>query len=366
MIVLIGFMGAGKSTVGARLAARLDLDFVDSDIVLARRLGCTIAEYFAAQGEAAFRAVEQETITGLLRGPDVVLALGGGALGSAAVRAGIAGHDVVYLDASLPQILARVGADPARPLLATGDVGELYAGRLPTYAQAATVRVDADGDLDAVTQAILDALTVRGATSRAAQDTAAATAPPAPDTPDQEAASPEPERAPDTSPRAVFVGPPGAGTSTVGRLVAQRLGLPWCDVDDLLAAQAGKSPGEVLVDDGEQEYRRAERAAARRALVRPGIVVLGGGAVMNDEIAQALGDLAVVFLDVTIAHAAPRVGFDGNPGLVVLHPRRVWTMQMARRRPRYLQVATWTVDTGGRDADDVATHVAQLLQAGRA
>ena len=145
MIVLVGFMGAGKTTVGRLLATHLGLRFVDSDKVIEETEGLAVREIFETQGEAAFRQIETETITGLLDGPDAVLAVGGGALTSAGVRTALAGHRVVLLDVALDEALERVASDPGRPMLHTPDLSGLYTRRQDAYRDAADVAVQVSG-----------------------------------------------------------------------------------------------------------------------------------------------------------------------------------------------------------------------------
>jgi shikimate kinase len=186
VIVLVGFMGAGKTTVGHLLSARLGVPFVDSDLVIEQRSGRPVRQIFAEDGEPAFRALEHDVIAGLLDGPDLVLAVGGGAAEHPGTRAllargddppsppregiargddppsppreGIARGDdppkpprrlvttqVVYLEVGYDQAMARVGGDPGRPLLARPDLAATYRRRLPIYAGIATLTVATDG-----------------------------------------------------------------------------------------------------------------------------------------------------------------------------------------------------------------------------
>jgi shikimate kinase len=163
MIVLVGFMGAGKTTVGHLLAERLGLPFADSDLIIEQRAGRPVRQIFAEDGEPAFRALEQQVIADLLDGPDLVLAVGGGAAEHPRTRAllarggdpprppreGIAAAQVVYLEVGYDQAMARVGggdADPqTRPLLARPDLAATYQRRLPLYAEIATLTVGTDG-----------------------------------------------------------------------------------------------------------------------------------------------------------------------------------------------------------------------------
>jgi len=159
MIVLIGFMGAGKSTVGRLLAARLGLGFVDADAVIEAEQELRIPAIFEGYGEAGFRRIEAKTIAKLLTGPEVVLSLGGGAPASAEVRAALAGHQVVLLDIEFEEACRRVGGDSSRPMLTRPDLPEIYANRQKTYREAASVVVPAGGRKpDEVAAAVLDAL----------------------------------------------------------------------------------------------------------------------------------------------------------------------------------------------------------------
>ena len=147
MIVLVGFMGAGKTTVGRLLAAKLGVPFTDSDHVIEDRAGKPIREIFTDDGEPAFRQLEHDVIAGLLRAEDRVLALGGGAAVHEGTRANLAaaGIPVVYLKVSYAEAVTRVGGDGDRPMLARPDITEVYEQRQATYAQVATIAVDVDG-----------------------------------------------------------------------------------------------------------------------------------------------------------------------------------------------------------------------------
>ena len=145
MIVLIGFRGAGKTTVGGLLAEHLGMPFVDSDAVIEASEGLAVREIFATRGESDFRRVEAATITRLLAGPDAVLAVGGGALTTPQVRAALVGHQVVLLDVAFEEALERVAADPGRPMLQQPDLSGLYDGRQHDYREAARVAVPVSG-----------------------------------------------------------------------------------------------------------------------------------------------------------------------------------------------------------------------------
>ncbi|HEY3878402.1 MAG TPA: shikimate kinase [Trebonia sp.] len=144
VLVLIGFMGAGKTTVGRLLAAKLGVPFADSDLIIEDRAGKAVRQIFADDGEPAFRQLEHEVIADLLGGSGRVLALGGGAAAHQGTRGLLAAVPVVYLRVSYQESMNRVGGDRGRPMLGRPDVERLYAERDPLYAAAASWTVDTD------------------------------------------------------------------------------------------------------------------------------------------------------------------------------------------------------------------------------
>ncbi|MEO8851357.1 MAG: shikimate kinase [Allobranchiibius sp.] len=163
---------------------------------------------------------------------------------------------------------------------------------------------------------------------------------------------------------AVLIGPPGAGKTTVGRLLAHRLGVPFTDTDQMVEQQAGMSISDIFIQQGEPAFRTLEAEAVSHGLQAEGVLALGGGAAMHPLTADLLRDAPVVFLDVRIKDAAGRVGFDGSRPLLAINPRATWTMMMDARRPTYEALATWRVDTAGISARAVVDQVAALLEAG--
>lgn len=168
----------------------------------------------------------------------------------------------------------------------------------------------------------------------------------------------EAQAGPRDRPVAVIVGPPGAGKSTVGAALAERLGTSVLDVDLAIEAAEQRSVSDIFLDDGEATFRALERAEVARALRdERGVVALGGGAVMDPATEAALAGHVVVFLDVGIADASKRVGFDRSRPLLSLNPRASWTAMMNERRATYERVATMRVDTAGRAPDDIVRDI---------
>jgi shikimate kinase len=165
-----------------------------------------------------------------------------------------------------------------------------------------------------------------------------------------------------SGPLVVLIGASGAGKTTVGRLVAQRLGVGFRDTDADVEREAGKTVSDVFVDDGETRFRELERDAVRRALdEHDGVLALGGGAVVDEDTRDALRGHRVVFLDVGLADAAHRCGLDAPRPLLAVNPRAELRRMLDERRPYYLAVATATVGTDGREPDDVAAGVLALV-----
>lgn len=171
---------------------------------------------------------------------------------------------------------------------------------------------------------------------------------------------------PAAGPVLVIVGAPGSGKSTVGSLVAERLGVGFRDTDVDIETAAGTTVADIFVQQGEPEFRDLERSAVAAALAgHSGVLALGGGAVGSAEIRNALAGRAVVYLEVGLADALSRLGMNRDRPLLVGNLRGRWLGLMQQRRPLYEEVATWQVATDGRSVADVADEVVRLLE-GRA
>ncbi|MCF6523885.1 shikimate kinase [Streptomyces sp. JJ36] len=166
-----------------------------------------------------------------------------------------------------------------------------------------------------------------------------------------------------TAPAVVLVGPPGAGKSTVGALLAERLGTTLRDTDADVVETAGKPVADLFLDEGEPHFRELEKAAVRAAVAEhEGVLALGGGAVLAPETRRLLAGLPVVFLDLDVGAAVKRVGLDAPRPLLTVNPRQQWRTLMAERRPLYTEVARAVVGTGDRTPEEVAEAVLDALE----
>jgi shikimate kinase len=163
-------------------------------------------------------------------------------------------------------------------------------------------------------------------------------------------------------PRAVLVGPMGAGKTTVSGLLAETWGIPARDTDADIVAANGRSIADIFVESGEEEFRALERAAVADALAtHDGVLALGGGAVLDPTTRELLAGHTVVFLRVGLADAVQRVGLGSARPLLLGNVRGRIKALLDERTPVYESVATLVVDTDGRTAEDVAREIAQAL-----
>jgi shikimate kinase len=161
-VVLVGTMGAGKTTVGRLLAAAWDVGFRDTDQDVEAAEGRPVSDIFVDSGEAHFRALERAAVAEALATHDGVLALGGGAVMDPETRTALAGHRVVFLRVGLASAADRVGLGVSRPMLlgnVRGRIKQLIDERTPVYESVATHVVDTDGaGVDEVVQRVRDAV----------------------------------------------------------------------------------------------------------------------------------------------------------------------------------------------------------------
>jgi shikimate kinase len=165
-----------------------------------------------------------------------------------------------------------------------------------------------------------------------------------------------------SGPRAVLVGPMGAGKTTVGRILAARWGVDVRDTDADVEAAAGKPVPEIFVDEGEERFRELERAAVAAALAsHDGVLSLGGGAVLDADTRTLLEGHPVVFLRVGLADAVKRVGLGTGRPLLLGNVRSRVRQLLDERTPVYEAVAALVVDTDGRSPEQVADDIEKGL-----
>ncbi|MFI6147868.1 shikimate kinase [Streptomyces sp. NPDC051109] len=164
-------------------------------------------------------------------------------------------------------------------------------------------------------------------------------------------------------PLVVLVGPMGSGKSTVGALLAERLGVPYRDTDaDIVAAQ-GRAISDLFVDEGEPYFRELERRAVAAAVAEhTGVLALGGGAVLDAGTRELLAGLPVAYLSMDVEEAVRRVGLGAARPLLAVNPRRQWRELMEARRPLYTEVARVVVATDDRTPEEVAQAVLDALE----
>ena len=165
-----------------------------------------------------------------------------------------------------------------------------------------------------------------------------------------------------SGPVAVLVGPPGAGKSTIGALLAEALGRPFEDTDAIIEKTAGKPIPEIFIDDGEPHFRKLEAEAVATALESfDGVLALGAGAILAEATRARLRGQPVVYLLVDFSDAMKRVGFGAGRPLLKINPRATMRHLLDQRRPFYEEVARHTIDTSGRTPDEVVASIVGTL-----
>jgi shikimate kinase len=165
-----------------------------------------------------------------------------------------------------------------------------------------------------------------------------------------------------SAPVAILIGPPGAGKSTVGPLLAELLGTEFTDTDAIVEQVAGKPVSDIFVSDGEDAFRAMERAAVRQGVdTYPGVLALGGGAVMDPATQQLLAGQRVVYLETGFAAATQRAGLTGARPLLLGNPRARMRELLAQRLPVYESLAWLTVTTDDREPQEIADEIAATI-----
>ena len=164
--------------------------------------------------------------------------------------------------------------------------------------------------------------------------------------------------------RIVLRGAPGSGKSTVGVALAAHLQWPFVDTDALIELKESKKIADLFVENGEAYFRSLEFAALQEVLLEDSAVIsLGGGAPISES-AQAVlqsSNSVIVFLDVSLATAAPRVGFNRDRPLLLGNPRAQWQALSEQRRPIYEKLATQSIKVDDMTVDEIITIIESSL-----
>ncbi len=166
-------------------------------------------------------------------------------------------------------------------------------------------------------------------------------------------------------PQAVLIGPPGSGKSSVGRALSRTTQLTFSDTDHLIEQRAGKKIAEIFVEDGEATFRELEASVVEQALTEEsGVLSLGGGSILNEKSQILLRECGalIVFLEVGIGQAAPRIGFNQDRPMLLINPRQTWLKLMEERLPIYQSLADVTISTNSKKPQEVAEQIAEILK----
>jgi shikimate kinase len=164
--------------------------------------------------------------------------------------------------------------------------------------------------------------------------------------------------------RILLIGPPGAGKSTVGQALANKLSIDFIDTDQVIENETGKTITDIFVVDGEPHFRALELQTLRNVLtLESGVISLGGGAPISHDAQEAIeqSNSHTVFLDVSLATAAPRVGFNRDRPLLLGNPRAQWQALSDNRRPIYEKLADDAIKVDDMNVDQIVSQIVKNL-----
>jgi shikimate kinase len=160
------------------------------------------------------------------------------------------------------------------------------------------------------------------------------------------------------APKVILIGPMGSGKTTIGSLLAEKLGLNFRDTDHLIEEQEEKTVSQIFLDQGEDAFRAIEKRVLREELLTDGTVLsLGGGAPISIDAQSALRAIAshIIFLDISLSTVAPRIGFNRDRPLLLNNPRGQWQTLMEARRPIYEAVADTIINVDDKSEEEIVT-----------
>ena len=167
------------------------------------------------------------------------------------------------------------------------------------------------------------------------------------------------------APRVILIGPMGSGKTTIGKLIAKRLDIAFRDTDQVIEGETGRTVSDIFLEDGEDAFRLLEKGVLRNELLSDGTVLaLGGGAPISMDAQSALRAIAspVVYLDISLATVAPRIGFNRDRPLLLHNPRGQWQTLMEARRPIYESIADTVIDVNTKSETEIVDEILEVLK----
>ncbi len=165
-------------------------------------------------------------------------------------------------------------------------------------------------------------------------------------------------------PNLILIGPPGAGKSSIGKQLSKALAVSFTDTDSQIEVKTGKKISDIFIEDGEAKFREIEREVVLNEIANQnGVLALGGGSILDSDVVAKLKALKshVIYLEVSISNAAPRVGFNKDRPLLAVNPRQQWLTLMEKRRPIYENLAGLKVSTDNKKPSEVVKEIQELL-----
>jgi shikimate kinase len=170
------------------------------------------------------------------------------------------------------------------------------------------------------------------------------------------------------APRVILIGPMGSGKTTIGSLLAEKLGLAFRDTDHLIEEREEKTVSQIFLDQGEDVFRAIEKKVLRDELLTDGTVLsLGGGAPISIDAQSALRAISsyIIFLDISLSTVVPRIGFNRDRPLLLNNPRGQWQTLMEARRPIYEALADVTINVDDKSEEEIVTIALSSLEEAR-
>jgi shikimate kinase len=157
----------------------------------------------------------------------------------------------------------------------------------------------------------------------------------------------------------------GSGKTTIGQLIAKHLDIAFRDTDQVVEEETGRTVSDIFLEDGEDAFRLLEKGVLRNELLSDGTVLaLGGGAPISMDAQSALRAIAspVVYLDISLATVAPRIGFNRDRPLLLHNPRGQWQTLMEVRRPIYESIADTVIDVNTKSETEIVEEILEVLK----